>query len=83
MGLEKALEYCDEPWLLDNVERVYFFGGEGVLGCSVPLLGLVVVNGVCMDGNFTYNNNNKANTPSCICCYYSWTILVSFKTYAV
>jgi len=57
LGLEKDWEYCDNPWLLHSIERVYFFGGVGVLDCNVPLLGLVVVNGVCMDGTFTYNNN--------------------------
>lgn len=53
LGLEKAWEYCDEPWLLHNVERVHFFGGAGGVDCNVPLLGLAAVNGVCMDGSFT------------------------------
>ena len=83
LGLEKASEYCDEPWLLHNIEPVYFFGGEGVLDCNVPLLGLVVANGVCMDGNFTYNNNIRANTLSCICCYCIWATLVSLAMYVV
>jgi len=30
------------------------FGGIGGVDCNVPLLGLVVVIVVCMDGNFTY-----------------------------
>jgi len=68
LGLEKAWEYCEDTWLLHNVERVYFFGGAGVLDCNVPLLGLLVVNDVCMDGTFTYNNMIRARTLSCICC---------------
>lgn len=46
-------DYCDKPWLLCSVERVHLFGVVGGVDCNVPLLGLVVVNGVCMDGNFT------------------------------
>ena len=42
LGLENAWEYCDEPWLLHNVERVYIFGGVGVIDDNVPLLGLVI-----------------------------------------
>ena len=81
LGLEKAWEYCDEPWLLHSIERVYFFGGESVIDCNVPLLGQVVVNGVCIDGNFMYNNNHRANTFSCIRFYCSWTILVALAMY--
>lgn len=56
LSLERVWEYCEEPWLLHSVERVYFFGVAGVLFYNVPLLGLVVVHGVCRNGTFTYNN---------------------------
>ena len=59
LGLEKSQEYYDEPWTLHNVERVYFFERACVLDCNVPLLGLVIINGVCMDGTFTYNNTTE------------------------
>jgi len=83
LGLEKAWEYYDEPWLLHSVECVYFFGGASVVDCNVLLLGLVVVNGVYMDGASTYNNNIRANTLSCICFWCSWTILVALAMYVV
>ena len=59
LGLEKAWEYCDEPWLPQNIEHAHFFGGAGILECNVPLLGIVVFSGVCMDGAFTCNNITK------------------------
>lgn len=68
LGLGKALEYCEEPWILNIIEQVYFFGGADVLEFNVPQLGLVVLNGVCMYETFTYNNNIRANTLSCIRC---------------
>jgi len=53
------------------------------LDCNVPLLGPVVVSGVCMDRNFTYNNNNRDKMLSCICCYYILTIMVALEMYVV
>ncbi|MDW3502979.1 hypothetical protein NQ272_27890, partial [Escherichia coli] len=45
-------EYCDQPWLLHSAERVHLFVGAGGVDCNIPLLGLVAVNGVCMDETF-------------------------------
>jgi len=53
------------------------------IDCNVPLLGLVAVNGVCTNGTFTYNNNIRTNTLSCICCYCGCTILFAFAMYIV
>jgi len=83
LDLERAWEYCEEPWLLCSIEWVYFFGGEGVLDYNIPTLGLVVINDVCMNGTFTYNNKIRSIKLLFICCEYSRIILAIFARYVV